>query len=163
MLKVKNGKRGLGIVKGPQPGDSMRVYTGGTFDLLHIGHLELLDFCRFFAGVNGEVIVSLNTDEFVEKFKGKKPIMTYTERKRLLLNIKAVDKVVKNIGGEDSKVAIRKVKPNVIVIGMDWIEKDYCKQMGFNAKWLNKNKISVVYVPRTTGLSTTVLKERVQK
>ena len=45
------------------------VYTGGTFDLFHSGHVNLLKKCKEVAGINGKVIVSLNTDEFIKKAK----------------------------------------------------------------------------------------------
>jgi len=153
--KAKRIKRGI-------PGYSMVVYTGGTFDLPHAGHLELLEYCRLYAGEYGKVIVSLNRDEFIEKFKGKKPVMSYEERKRILSNFKWVDQVVMNIGDEDSRIAIKKAKPDLVMIGMDWVEKDYCKQMGFDQNWMNENKISLIYVPRTTGLSTTKLKRTIK-
>ena len=49
----------------------LTVYTGGTFDLLHAGHVKFLRRCAEF----GRVVVALNTDEFVEQYKGRKPIM----------------------------------------------------------------------------------------
>lgn len=134
------------------------VYTGGTFDLFHIGHIEQLEYC---ASLGDEVVVGLNTDEFVEKYKGKPPIMCYEERKEILLATRFVDEVIENFGGEDSKPAILSVGANIVAIGMDWLERDYCKQMGFTPAWLSDNKIILCYIPRTKGVSTTQLKERV--
>ena len=144
------------------PGFSMIVYTGGTFDIPHTGHMELFDYCRRYAGKHGKVVVALNTDEFVFRFKKVYPIMTYEERKKIISNIKSIDKVIVNIGNEDSKKTILKVKPDVVIIGMDWIKRDYCKQMNVNANWLNKHKIAVIYVPRTTNNSTTKIKEKIR-
>lgn len=159
--KIKTiGKKHKSFPKGI-PGYSAVVYTGGTFDLPHIGHLELFEYCKSFAGKHGKVVVSLNRDQFVKKFKGRAPVMSYDERKTILSNLKTIDVVVENSGDEDSKIAIKKAKPDIIVIGMDWVERNYCNQMKFDEKWLNQNKISLVYVPRTTGLSTTLLKKRV--
>ena len=62
----------------------LRIYTGGTFDLFHIGHLNLLKRCSQIAGTDGQVIVALNTDEFIENYKGKKPIIPYEDRKSIL-------------------------------------------------------------------------------
>jgi len=162
-MATKQRKKYKKRIKRGVPGYSMVVYTGGTFDLPHAGHLELLEYCRMYAGKHGKVVVSLNRDDFVKKFKDKPPTMTYEERKRILSNFKWVDKVIENSGDEDSKIAIEKIKPNAVIIGMDWVERDYCKQMSFNEKWLNQNKISIIYVPRTTGLSTTIIKDRVKK
>lgn len=134
------------------------AYTGGTFDMLHVGHIELLAYCR---EVADKVVVSLNTDEFIKRYKGKSPVIPYAQRRDMLLSTKYVDEVIPNYDGEDSKSAILEVLPDVIVVGMDWLEKDYCKQMAFTSKWLSDNNISLLYVPRTTGFSTTKLKKDV--
>lgn len=137
----------------------MIVYTGGTFDLFHSGHVELLEYCHAIAN-GGLVIVSLNTDDFVERYKGGRPIATYKQREDVLLATRYVHRVIPNYNGEDSKPTILEIKPDVIVIGMDWLEKDYCKQMNFTPSWLNEHRISLCYVPRTRGVSTTALKEK---
>ena len=49
----------------------LRVYTGGSFDLYHYGHADFLKRCKELAGHEGEVIVSLNTDEFIKEYKNK--------------------------------------------------------------------------------------------
>lgn len=139
------------------------VYTGGTFDLLHAGHIDLLRVCKEIAGDNGKVYVSLNTDEFITRFKGKPPVCTYYERKEMLLSCKYVYDVVMNIGDEDSKATITTLinKPDFIVIGDDWATKDYYKQMGFTKEWLYKQGISLLYVARLRPLSTTEIKMRI--
>lgn len=139
----------------------MTIYTGGTFNLFHEGHVELLEYCKLLAG-EGKVVVALNTDEFVSRFKGKAPTMTYSQRRTVLLATKYVDEVIPNYDGEDSKPAILDIKPDMVVVGMDWLEKDYCKQMSFTPKWLNDHNIALCYVPRTRGVSTTDIKERVK-
>ena len=134
-----------------------RVYTGGTFDLFHSGHVNLLRRCKEIA-CNGEVIVSLNTDEFIEKYKGKKPVCTYEERKYVLESCRYVDSVVPNIGGSDSKISILIVNPNYIVIGSDWVYKDYYNQMNFTQDWLDEQGIGLIYLPYTKEISSTKLK-----
>jgi glycerol-3-phosphate cytidylyltransferase len=137
------------------------VYTGGTFDLFHAGHVKFLKACRKIAGDSGQVVVALNTDEFIEAYKGKAPIMSYEERKTILLSCKYVDSVVSNIAGADSKPSILQVHPDFIVIGDDWAKKDYYAQMQFTQKWLDASLIQLVYVPYTQGISTTELKKRI--
>lgn len=137
----------------------MKVYSGGTFDSFHVGHIELLEYCRM---LGDYVVISLNTDDFVSRYKGRVPTIPYVDRKKMLLATKYVDEVIPNYEGEDSRPAILEAKPDIIVIGMDWLEKDYCKQMGFDAEWLNKHKIGLFYAPRTTGESTTSIKERIK-
>jgi cytidyltransferase-like protein len=111
----------------------LRVYTGGTFDIPHLGHYnffkqikELWPECW--------LVVSLNTDKFIGDFKGKKPLFSYDERRMLLNKVSYIDSIITNTGGADSKPAIISTQPNVIAIGNDWLEKDYCGQMGFDAQ-----------------------------
>ena len=134
------------------------LYTGGTFDIFHYGHVRFLKRCSFLAK---EVVVSLNTDEFIREFKGFAPIMSYEERKEALENCPYVSKVIKNVGNQDSKPAILQVKPDILAIGTDWVDKDYYKQMNFTQEWLDKNKISLVYLPYTDVISTTKIKQRI--
>lgn len=140
---------------------SRTVYTGGTFDLFHSGHVNFLRQCKKIAGKNGKVIVSLNTDEFINEFKKKPPVYSYGEREALLNACKYVDLVAPNIGGADSKITISKYWPDFIVIGSDWAAKDYYAQMGFTQQWLDKNSIILIYIPYTEGISTTELKRRI--
>jgi cytidyltransferase-like protein len=139
------------------------VYTGGSFDLPHVGHVDLLNWCRLLAG-NGKVVIALNTDKFIKGFKGHLPTLTYNDRKTMLLAFKGlVDEVVMNKSGKDSRPTILKVKPDIIVVGSDWLRKDYMKQMSFTPKWLEKNKIALCYIPRYLNISTTQIKERVKE
>ncbi len=138
-----------------------RVYTGGTFDLWHSGHVNFLRQCKLLSD-GGVVIVSLNTDEFIAQFKGNAPIMTYSEREAILHSCKYVDEVVPNTGGVDSKPAILAAKPDIIAIGTDWAKKDYYAQMQFTQEWLDQQKILLVYLPYTEGISTTQVKERMK-
>lgn len=134
----------------------MIVYTGGTFDLFHAGHVNFLRQCAKL----GEVVVALNTDEFIKEFKGKAPVMTYDERKTVLLACKYVSRVVKNGCGADSRPTIQQVKPNIIAIGDDWARKDYYAQMHFTQDWLDDQDILLVYIPYTKGISSTDVKKR---
>jgi glycerol-3-phosphate cytidylyltransferase len=137
-----------------------KLYTGGTFDLFHAGHVNFLRQCKRLAE---KVIVSLNTDEFIEQYKSKLPIISYNDRKEILLSCKYVDEVVENSNGEDSKPTIVEVKPDIIAIGDDWAKKDYYKQMNFTQEWLDDRDILLVYIPYKQGISTTEIKARLQK
>lgn len=137
----------------------MKLYTGGTFDLFHYGHINFLKQCY---KLSNQIVVSLNTDEFIEEYKGTRPIMTYEERERSLLECKYVSAVIPNVGGPDSKPTILQVKPQIIAIGTDWAKKDYYKQMQFTQKWLDENDILLVYLAYTEGISTTQLKSRIK-
>lgn len=135
------------------------LYTGGTFDLFHYGHINFLKQCSKLAK---KIVVGLNTDEFIVEYKGKPPIMSYAEREKSLLECRYVSEVVPNIGGADSKPAILEVKPQIVAIGSDWAKKDYYAQMQFTQSWLDENNILLVYLAYTEGVSTTELKNRIK-
>lgn len=134
----------------------MIVYTGGTFDLFHSGHVNLLQRCSEL----GSVTVALNTDEFIEAYKGKPPVMSYAEREAVLRACRYVDDVIPNVGGADSKISIDLVHPDIIVIGSDWARRDYYAQMQFDQDWLDARGIGLAYIPYTSGISTTNIKGR---
>jgi hypothetical protein len=62
--------------------------------------------------------------------------------------------------GKDSRSTILDVAPDIVAIGSDWARKDYYKQMMFDQDWLDENNIMLLYIPYTSGISTTELKER---
>lgn len=118
--------------------------TYGTFDLFHIGHLNLLkcikDMCS-------NLIVAVSTDEF-NSLKGKKCIIPYEQRAAIVAGIKYVDKVIPECNWEQKQEDIEKYNVDCFVIGNDWEGKfDFLKE-----------KCEVIYLPRTDGISTTELK-----
>lgn len=130
----------------------MRILTLGTFDLLHSGHIELLGYCQSLAGLEGQVIVGLNTDDFVEEYKGKPSIMPYSEREAVLLNLRMVDQVVFNDQSNGSAWAlVDAIEPNLIVIGSDWHDREYLNQLHITWDQLASIKCSIVYCPRALG------------
>ncbi len=137
-------------------GTGLKIYTGGTFDLFHSGHVNFLGKCADL----GEVVVALNTDEFIAGYKGKPPVCSFSERLAVLEACVWVDKVIPNYAGADSRPAIESVRPNIIAIGTDWARRDYHAQMGFDQDWLDERDISLIYIPYTQSISTTKLKER---
>lgn len=134
------------------------IYTGGTFDLFHSGHVNLLRRCSEL----GDVVVSLNTDEFIKGYKGEPPVLSYQEREAVLNACMYVNKVVPNVGGGDSKIAIELVQPDYIAIGSDWARKDYYSQMGFTQEWLDERGIGLMYIPYTKNISSTNIKNRLK-
>ena len=132
------------------------VYTGGTFDLFHAGHVAFLERCSEL----GSVTVALNTDEFIEAYKGKRPVISYEERRAVLLSLRSVSEVIPNYGGADSKPAIEMTAPDILAIGSDWARRDYYAQMGFTQDWLDDRGISLMYIPYTAGISSTAIKAR---
>lgn len=136
----------------------MIVLTLGTFDLLHIGHLELLETCTKLAGPRGRVVVGLNSDVFVERYKGRAPAQPYAVREELLRACRFVDLVVRNLGEEDSRPVIETIHPDLLAIGDDWLDRDYLGQLGVTAEWLQERRLAIEYVPRTRGTSTTAIR-----
>lgn len=147
------------------------IYTGGTFDLFHEGHVELLRSCKRLAG-DGKVVVALNTDEFIARFKSGPPVQSFRERKLVLESCRYVDLVIPNIGEEDSRDTIVEACRvlhsmgediiEVIAIGSDWAGRDYYGQMGFTKEWLDENDLILIYIDRRTGMSTTKIKEKLR-
>lgn len=133
------------------------VLTLGTFDLLHVGHLELLRESRSLSQ-GGKVVVGLNTDGFVERYKGQPCVQTYAERAEMLMACRYVDLVVANVGEQDSRTVIDVVRPDLLTIGDDWLTRDYLGQLGLTQDWLDERKLEIAYIPRTTGESTTRLR-----
>ena len=108
-----------------------------------------------------KVIVGLNTDEFVTKYKGKPPLMSYLERYQTLMATGMVDEIIANEQQSgNAKYVIKQSGANLIVIGSDWAVRDYVGQLGIDWGWLDGNNIGVCYLTYTPGISTTKLKER---
>lgn len=140
-------------------GGKMIVFTAGTFDLFHAGHVNFLKLCARF----GKVTVALSTDKFVKEFKGAFPIMTYGERESVLLGCKYVNEVIVNMGGKNIKPAVELVEPDLIIVGSDWAKKDIYKQYSVESKkdreWLNQ---FLIYIPYTKSISSSEIKRRIK-
>ena len=140
----------------------LRIYTGATFDLFHAGHVSFLKRCKELAGVDGEVLVALNRDEFIAKYKGKPPVMTFKERAAVVGACRYVDQVFENWGDENSAEVVDAIDPDLIVVGSDWARRDYYAQMQFDQDWLDERGIGLCYIPYTQGISSTDIKSRLR-
>ena len=122
-----------------------RVLTYGTFDMFHIGHLNLLKRAK---ELGDELYVGVSTDKF-NHIKGKKTLIPFNERKNIIESIKYVDVVIAENSWEQKIEDILKYDINVFVIGDDWKGKfDFLKE-----------HCKVVYLTRTENVSTTGLKD----
>ena len=100
------------------------VFVNGTFDIIHRGHLELLNYAKS----RGYVIVGIDTDECVREKKGPgRPIHNQEERKFLLENLKSVDEVIFFSSEPEFEELIKSLKPDIIIVGSDWKEKSTIK------------------------------------
>ena len=121
-----------------------KVITYGTFDLLHIGHINLL---RRAKALGDYLIVAVSTDEF-NAGKHKEAYHSFEDRKAILEAIKYVDEVIPETSWDQKIKDVQDNNVDVFVMGNDWegkfdFLKDYCE---------------VVYLPRTEGISTTKIK-----
>lgn len=124
-----------------------RVITYGTFDLLHYGHVNLLQRAK---ALGDYLIVAISTDEFNWNMKGKKCYFSYDERKRLVEAIRYVDLVIPEESWEQKVSDAREYHIDTFAIGDDWEGKfDFLKDEG----------VEVVYLARTPEISTTQIKK----
>lgn len=121
------------------------IITYGTFDLLHKGHVRLLQRA---ASYGDKLIVGLSTDEF-NAGKGKRAYTSFEDRKFMLEAIKYVDLVIPENSWDQKAFDIQKFNVDALVMGNDWTGqfddlRQYCE---------------VIYLPRTDGVSTTQIKQ----
>ena len=131
------------------------VFTNGVFDLLHPGHVELLELAR---EEGASLIVGINSDESVRRLgKGVgRPVMSESARARVVAALGSVDCVV--IFDEDTPMElIKALEPDVLVKGAD-----YTKAAIVGAEWIEARGGRVVRVPLVAGFSTTSLVERLR-
>lgn len=127
-----------------------KVITYGTFDLLHYGHVNLLQRAK---ALGDYLIVAVSTDEFNWNKKQKKCYFSYEERKRLVESIRYVDLVIPENDWEQKINDVKEFKVDKFVIGDDWEGKfDFLKEY-----------CDVVYLPRTPEISTTQIKDDLKK
>lgn len=128
-----------------------RIITYGTFDLLHYGHLNLLKRAK---ELGDYLVVVLSTDEFNLNEKNKKCYFSYEQRKEMLEGIRYVDLVIPEKSWDQKKTDVHKYYIDTFVMGDDWKGKfDFLENEG----------VEVVYLPRTPEISTTQIKEDLNK
>lgn len=123
---------------------AVTVITYGTFDLFHVGHVRLLERLR---ALGDRLVVGVSTDEF-NATKGKKTVIPFDQRVEILSAIKHVDEVFAERDWSQKREDIRRYQANIFAMGDDWAGR-------FDEL---SDQVNVVYLPRTTGISTTDLK-----
>ena len=94
------------------------VFVNGTFDILHRGHLELLNYAK---SLGEYVVVGIDSDRRVRKMKGpNRPVNSADERGLMLVNLKSVDEVRFFANDRELENMVKSVKPDVLVVGSDW-------------------------------------------
>lgn len=129
----------------------MRIITFGTFDLIHIGHINILERSKNFNGNSEDnvLIVGVSSDKFSFSKKNKYPIYNQNQRIKILKSLKFVDEIFIEESLEKKREYILKNKADILIMGNDWKGKfdefnDICK---------------VVYLERTPSISTTEIIE----
>lgn len=127
------------------------VYTSGTWDLFHIGHLNILEKS---AALGDKLIVGVSSDELIYEYKGIKPVIPFEQRMRIVESIGVVSQVVR----QDILTDIHQLKEfdvDIVTIGDDWKNK-YLEGL----EWMkSQSGKKVVYLPYTGGISTTSIKK----
>lgn len=134
----------------------MLVYTVGTFDLLHVGHLALLQYCRTL-GDSITVAVGVASDEVVNSYKPHVPVIPLDQRVEMLKALRYVD-VVRPYHELEYVSACKELKPDIFVIGEDWGDKPHNLAVEAYLKSYGAKILQVSYNPQT---SSTKIKQNV--
>ena len=132
----------------------MVVYTVGTFDMLHVGHLALLERCRTLGDV---VAVGVASDSVVKSYKFRVPVIPLDQRVEMLRALRCVD-IVRPYHELEYVSACMELNVDIFVIGEDWGDKPHNKDVESYLESQGKKIIQVLYNPRT---SSTKIKENV--
>jgi len=132
------------------------VLTCGCFDILHVGHFVSLHF----ASQQGNIlVVALNTDDSVKRLKGSnRPLCSYIERRSHLLCIPFVDEVIPMVG-DDPKVTLDAVRPNIFVKGGNYDRPEDLPEYSFATSF----GCRVLLSPKVPYVSTSIIESRIRK
>jgi D-beta-D-heptose 7-phosphate kinase/D-beta-D-heptose 1-phosphate adenosyltransferase len=106
---------------------STRIFVNGTFDILHPGHIQLLNYAK---SLGDSLTVGIDSDRRVREKKGPtRPVNSVGDRAYMLQNLKAVDYIVIFDSDEELERCIKTVKPDIMVVGSDWKDKSVIGSM----------------------------------
>ena len=128
------------------------IFTSGSFDLFHFGHLNVLEKAKSKGDI---LIVGVSSDELIKSYKGTYPIVNYKERAKIIEALKCVDVVVKQTKLVDIN-QFKRLKASFFVLGDDW--KTNFTNEGIN--WLRDNN-KIIWIPYTKNLSTSEIKRKI--
>ncbi len=132
----------------------MIVYTVGTFDLLHVGHIALLQYCK---SLGDTLAVGVASDRVVNSYKPNVPVIPLEQRMEMLKALRCVD-IVHPYDELEYVSGCKQVKADIFVIGEDWGNKPHNIAVESFLKSANKQIKQVRYNPRT---SSTTIKQKV--
>ena len=128
------------------------VLTVGVFDLLHWGHFELFRRCRELAGADGRVIVAVQEDVVVTRYKPQaKLVYDWEKRVKMIRALRFVDDVVPY---EDVDESIKRIDFSTFVVGTDQSHAGFQRAM----QWCRENGREVIVLERTQGISSSQLR-----
>lgn len=131
-------------------------YTTGVFDLFHIGHLNILrrakEQCDY-------LIVGVSTDELVEEYKHKRPVIPFDERVEIVKAIRYVDEVVPQTS-MNKLDAWNELHYDALFHGSDWKGSSMYDEI---ERELHSVGVEMVFLPHTTGTSSTMISERLKE
>ena len=131
-------------------------YTTGVFDMFHIGHLSILRQAKQYCDY---LIVGVSTDELVQEYKHKTPIIPFANRCEIVKAIRYVDEVVPQIN-RDKIAAFNKYKFDVMFVGDDWQGNALFNEV---ETYLKSHNSDVIYFQYTPYISSTMLREKISK
>ena len=132
----------------------MIIYTVGTFDLLHVGHLALLNHCKTLGDV---VAVGVASDEVANLYKPDVPVVPLEQRVEMLQALSCVD-IVRPYHELEYVSGCKAVNVDIFVIGEDWGQKTHNLDVDAYLQKMGKEIVQVSYNPRT---SSTKIKQKV--
>ncbi|MDC6448054.1 adenylyltransferase/cytidyltransferase family protein [Alphaproteobacteria bacterium] len=125
----------------------MIVYTVGTFDLLHVGHLALLNHCKLLGDI---LVVGVASDAVVKMYKPNVPIVPLEQRVEMLEALSCVD-IVRPYYQLEYVSGCKAVGVDIFVVGEDWGKKPYNLDVNNYLRKMGKEIAKVTYNPRTSS------------
>jgi glycerol-3-phosphate cytidylyltransferase len=125
----------------------MNVYTVGTFDLLHVGHLALLEYCSTLGDV---VAVGVASDSVVHSYKPNKPVIPLDQRIEMLRALRCVN-IVRPYHELEYVSACKELNVDIFVIGEDWGNKPHNIAVENYLRDIGKSIVQTCYSPRTSS------------
>jgi glycerol-3-phosphate cytidylyltransferase len=137
----------------------MSVLTMGTFDIPHIGHQLFLRKAERYVAHQWELIIGVNSDDFVAEFKERPPLYRAEERMAAIRSL-GYSNVVLNDG--PGYQLVHDYMPRAIIVGSDWLGRDYLQQIGMTQEQMREWKVDIIFVPYSDLVSTSDIKRRVR-